>query len=68
MFEFGIRGSGDWCTRLISHCDLRDGITAGAILLISKSGMVGIELHDSIAIGAGFVAVGRYHPYVDVVA
>ena len=35
---------------MIAHGDLSDCIAAVTILMVSKSGMVGIELHQRIAI------------------
>jgi hypothetical protein len=52
----------------VVHRDLCDLISSGAILWISKTGMVRIKLDDGISISRGYlIGISRDHAHVDVV-
>jgi len=46
---------------------LGDLIAPRPVLLIAKAGMIGIELHNCIAISSGFIRVDRNHAGVNVI-
>jgi hypothetical protein len=66
MLLVGIRSIRNGVAGMIVHRDLRDLIAAAAIVGITKSRVIRIELHNCISIGNGFVSV-RDHPYIDVI-
>jgi hypothetical protein len=58
---------GDGIARAIAHRYLGDLVPSPAILEVPKARMIGIELHDQISIGDGFIRIDRDRTHVDVV-
>jgi hypothetical protein len=67
MLFIRIRRVGNRIARLILHRDLGNLIASRAVSLIAKARMIGIELHDRISIGAGFIRIDRDHARINVI-
>src|SRR5258708_38903461 len=67
MLFVRIRSIRDRIARLILQRDLRDLISSLAIIQVPKARMIGIELHDRIPIGNGFVRISGDRAHVDVI-
>jgi hypothetical protein len=67
MLIICIRSVGNGIARVILQSDLRDLVAATAILEVPKARMIGIELHDQISIGDGFIRIDSDRTHVDVV-
>ena len=52
---------------MIFRRDLRDLVAPPAVCGIAKAGMIGIQLHDCIAIGDGIVQISGDDPGIHVI-
>src|SRR5436190_13239002 len=67
VFLSGVRSIGNGIAGMIFRGDLRDLITAATVFEVAKSRMIGIELHDGISIGNGFLEIACDDAGVDVI-
>src|SRR5215831_12473330 len=67
VFLIGVRRCGNWIAGTIGCRDLSDLIAAAAILSVTKSRVIRIELYDGIAIGNRFIQVAGDNASIDVI-
>jgi hypothetical protein len=67
VFELGVRSGRDGRAGCVCHGDLRDRVAPRAVIGVAKSRVVGVELHEGVAILDRGVAVCGDHAHVDMV-
>jgi hypothetical protein len=68
MLELCVGRGGDRRAGLVSHRNLRDCVTSRTIRSVSEARVIGVELHQRIAIETVGVVATSDHPHVYMVA